>query len=91
MTGGAARVAQLTLLSRAYCHLCDEMRAALTPIAARHAIPIVVIDVDGAPALEARYGDRVPVLFAGTPDGGVEVCHYTLDQDAVHRALSVAR
>jgi len=88
MTAARARVAQLTLLSRAYCHLCDDMHAALAPLAARHAMPVVVIDVDGAPALEARYGERVPVLFAGTPDDGVELCHYRLDRDAVIRALS---
>ena len=69
----------LTLLSRAYCHLCDEMQAALAPLAARHDAKVVVIDVDAHPALEARYGERVPVLFAGAPEAGEELCHYHLD------------
>ncbi len=31
------------------------------------------IDVDADPALESRYGDRVPVL---TDAAGAEICHY---------------
>ncbi len=60
----------LTLLSRAYCHLCDEMLAALRPIADAHGASIHVVDVDADPALEAAYGDDVPVLFAGDPGDG---------------------
>ena len=57
---------KLTLLSRAYCHLCDEMLAAVQPIARAHGATVEVIDVD-APAnaaLEGLWGDRVPALFA---------------------------
>jgi len=86
--GAAPRSARLTLLSRAYCHLCDEMAAALAPLAARHGAVVDVIDVDTDAALEARYGERVPVLLAGTPPDGVELCHYRLDVAAVARALS---
>jgi len=83
-------VVQLTLLSRAYCHLCDDMLAALAPLAARHGAKVVVIDVDAHPALEARYGARVPVLLAGPPETGTELCHYRLDAAAVRRALGDA-
>ena len=34
------------------------------------------LDVDADPALEARYGERVPVL---TDAAGRELCHYRLD------------
>ena len=93
--GGLAAISlgcavQLTLLSRAYCHLCDEMQAALAPLAARHGAKVVVIDVDAHPALEARYGERVPVLLAGTAEAGVELCHYRLDTAAVRLALGEA-
>jgi hypothetical protein len=77
----------LTLLSRAYCHLCDEMRDALAPIAAAHGARVVVVDVDADPSLEARYGDLVPVLLAGDAATGVEICHYRLDAAAVLAAL----
>jgi thiol-disulfide isomerase/thioredoxin len=78
----------LTLLARAYCHLCDEMRDALEPLAKRFGVRVDVRDVDADEALERRYGDRVPVLILGSPESGVELCHYTLDVQAVLRALN---
>ena len=79
---------QLTLLSRAYCHLCDEMETALRPLLG--AVPLVVVDID-APEhakLDARYGDAVPVLFLGTPSDGRELCRLRLDARNVLEALA---
>ena len=78
----------LTLLSRAYCHLCDEMRDALAPIALRHGVAVVELDVDAHPALEAQFGQLVPVLLLGAPENGAELCHYRLDAPAVEAALA---
>jgi hypothetical protein len=80
----------LTLLTRAYCHLCDEMRAALRPLVAGRRVKVVEIDVDADPVLEARYGDLVPVLLDGDADGET-LCHYHLDRAAVRAALERAR
>jgi hypothetical protein len=83
---------KLTLLSRAYCHLCDEMLAEVQPMAKARGAVVEVIDVD-APAhaaLEAEWGDRVPALFAGAPRSGNLLCHYRLDRDRVAEALSPA-
>ena len=77
----------LTLLSRAYCHLCDEMLAAVTPLAAASGAVLTVVDVDADPELERIYGDRVPVLFAGDPAAGHEVCHWRLDRARLEAAL----
>jgi len=66
------------------------MRAALAPLLARRSIELIELDVDADAALEARYGERVPVLLAGTPADGVELCHYRLDVAAVARALSAS-
>lgn len=79
--------ARLTLLTRAYCHLCDDMRAALAPLAGRAGATIVEIDVDTDPELEARFGDRVPVLLQGGV-GGPELCHFRLDAERVRQALA---
>jgi hypothetical protein len=79
---------KLTLLSRSYCHLCDEMLAAVRPLAAAHGMEVVVIDVDADPQLEAAHGDRVPVLFLGTPEGGRELCHFHVDLPRVSEALA---
>ncbi|SAK90860.1 glutaredoxin 2 [Caballeronia pedi] len=75
--------APFVLYGRAWCHLCEDMRAELEPIAARHGVAIEWIDIDEDPSLEARYNERVPVL---TLDG-VELCQYRLDVSAVDAAL----
>ena len=80
----------LTLLTRAYCHLCDEMRDAAEPVASRHGASLVEIDVDTHPALEARYGDLVPVLMLGAPEAHAVLCHYRFESGAVEAALREA-
>ena len=77
-------VAPLTLYSRAWCHLCDDMRAALEPLLAEFGAQIEVIDVDSDPSLEARYNEQVPVLLCD----GIELCHYRLDESRVREALA---
>lgn len=83
-TGSPAEAPTLTLLSREYCHLCHEMLAALRRLQGRHAFRIEVVDVDRHPALEERWGDKVPVLL----DGEREICRYHLDLDAVDARLA---
>ena len=78
---------KLTLLVRAYCHLCDEMSAQLTAFLALRKATVEVIDIDAHPVLEARWGDKVPVLL----DGEHELCHYRLDAAAVTRWFDQAR
>ena len=78
---------RLTLLTRADCHLCDEMLTAVQPLAAELGLALAVVDVDAEPALEAAYGERVPVLFAGDPGGGVELCRFRLDRGRVVAAV----
>ena len=82
---------EFTLLVRAYCHLCEEMRTALEPLALRVGATIVEIDVDAHPALEATFGERVPVLLLGGVGDGRELCHYRLDAPRVTQALASAR
>lgn len=38
---------------------------------------VEVVDIDHHPALETKWGDKVPVLL----NGDVEICHYFLDTD----------
>ena len=56
----------LTLLTRAYCHLCDDMRVAIAPLAARFGADVIELDVDADAALEERYGERIPLLLLGS-------------------------
>jgi len=77
---------RLTLLVRAYCHLCDEMRDAVRPLAENAHVPLDEIDIDADPRLEARWGELVPVLLGGNR----ELCHYRVDRDALARYLAGA-
>lgn len=76
-----------TLYARSWCHLCDDMLAALRTLETpARPFAIAVVDVDADPALVARFDELVPVLY-GDPDGP-ELCHYFLDADAVQRYLA---
>ncbi len=75
---------KLKVLSRTYCHLCEEMLSALQHLQGRFSFDIDVVDVDSDPALEAKWGDKVPVLL----DGEIEICHYHLDVAALDARLA---
>lgn len=73
---------KFTLYSRSWCHLCEDMLAALNAMqtdALR--FDVDVIDVDADEALVARFDELVPVLYGDLSEP--ELCHYFLDRDAV--------
>jgi len=74
----------LTVYSRAYCHLCDEMIEALQGLQGLFHFDIAVIDVDADPELERRHGESVPVLM----HDGRELCHFRLVPSIVTAYLS---
>ncbi|TMH35553.1 MAG: glutaredoxin family protein [Betaproteobacteria bacterium] len=55
------------------------MREAVLPLLASHGATLETIDVDGDSRLEARWGEKVPVLLAGER----ELCHHFIDRAAV--------
>ncbi|MBQ5947435.1 glutaredoxin family protein [Massilia sp. ST3] len=76
-----------TLYSRVWCHLCEDMLAALKALEQPgRPFAITVLDVDADPALEARFDELVPVLY-GDPDGE-ELCHYFLDREKVEAYIA---
>ncbi len=77
----------LTLLSRSYCHLCQEMGVALAPLAEEFGASVTVLDVDSEPQVEARYDELVPVLLHGES----EICHYFLDEAKTREYLAGIR
>ena len=81
------QAAPLTLYGRAWCHLCDDMRAALEPLLAEFGAQVEIVDIDADSLLEARYNELVPVLVCD----GVELCHYHLDEGRVRAALTARR
>ena len=46
MKSAAVRAPLLTLYSRAWCHLCEEMRVELEPLARAFGATVEVVDVD---------------------------------------------
>jgi thioredoxin-like negative regulator of GroEL len=81
---------RFTLYSRSWCHLCEDMLAALQAFMAREGRPysVDVVDVDADPGLVARFDELVPVLYGDTD--GPELCHYFLDETALRRHLAQA-
>jgi len=66
------------LFGRAYCHLCEEMAAALR----RLGVDFEEIDVDSDPRLDERYGADVPVLQM---EDGKELCRHRLTPEAIRQ------
>jgi hypothetical protein len=75
----------LTLYSRAECHLCTTMHDELLPLL-RGRARVEIVDIDADRDLERRYGQRIPVLTAGT----AELSCVRLDAARVERYLSAA-
>ncbi|MEJ0084364.1 MAG: glutaredoxin family protein [Pseudomonadota bacterium] len=74
----------LVVLSRADCHLCEDMLRELAELERTHSIPPVsIVDVDADPALARQFGLKVPVLLL---DGSV-ICHYTLNSNELLRLV----
>lgn len=78
---------KLTLVSRACCHLCDDMEMALRPLSAEFGIRVDRIDVDADAELKARYDELVPVLLHEDS----ELCHYFLEVAKVRDYLTKIR
>jgi hypothetical protein len=74
---------RLTLYGRSYCHLCDEMLAALATLRGEFGFAVDVVDVDRDAAMEQRFGTLVPVLM----HAGTELCHYRLDAGKIRAYL----
>jgi glutaredoxin len=53
----------VTLYTRANCHLCGEVKQVLLRARAKAAFTLHEVDIDTDPALVARYNDEVPVVL----------------------------
>lgn len=71
------------LYTRSGCHLCDEMEQGVEILQSTLNFTVDVITINGDTQLEARYGDKVPVLARGDNI----ICQYVLDEDALIQAI----
>jgi glutaredoxin len=76
---------RLELLTRAGCHLCVIASETLARIGAEAGLVPRETDVDADPALQAEYGDRVPVVLLD----GREHSYFTVDVVRLRRDLNV--
>ncbi|MDO9600927.1 MAG: glutaredoxin family protein [Rhodocyclaceae bacterium] len=74
------------MYGRPYCHLCDDMLAALEATRGEFDFAVEVVDVDAHPEWVERYDQLVPVLTLA----GEEICHYFLDLERLRTVLRQA-
>jgi uncharacterized membrane protein len=55
----------VTLYSRAGCHLCDQAKADLEALSEQYPHKLIVVDVDGDKEFRKAYGEEVPVVEVG--------------------------
>src|SRR4051794_29651048 len=80
-----AEVARLQLLTRVGCHLCTTAAETLARIGGEADLVPEEVDVDTDPALQAEFGDRVPVVMLD----GREHSYFTVDVVRLRRDLGL--
>jgi glutaredoxin len=61
----AAGAMEVTLYTRPGCHLCDEAKAAITPLLREFHALLREVNIDLDAELTEKYGWDVPVAFIG--------------------------
>ncbi|MGH9733361.1 MAG: glutaredoxin family protein [Candidatus Acidiferrales bacterium] len=73
----------ITLYTRAACHLCEEAKSVIAPIAAQVGASVHEVDIDADPVLRERYTKDVPVVFVGPRF----FAKYRVDAERLRRTL----
>ncbi|HYL84178.1 MAG TPA: glutaredoxin family protein [Candidatus Angelobacter sp.] len=55
----------VTLYTRPGCHLCEEAKAAISPLLQEFSAVLHEVNIDEDAVLKERYGWDIPVLFIG--------------------------
>lgn len=76
----------LILYGRPECHLCDEMKAIVVPVARELGCTLEQIDISGNPELEAQYGTEIPVLMVN----GRKAFKYRVSERELRKRLARA-
>ncbi len=62
--------ATLRFHTRPGCTLCEKAWPVALELARRHGLELSSVDVSADPELQARYGERIPVLLIGEHELG---------------------
>jgi glutaredoxin len=76
-------VTKITLYGKPGCHLCEDARAALERVRAGRGFELEEVDVSLDPALNRRYGERIPVLALD----GEELFEFFVDEESLRERL----
>ncbi len=83
-TAGGNITGEWVVYSKPDCSLCDLFLQDLAAVAGEQiAAAVRVVDISASPALQAKYGHRIPVLAIE----GEVVCYYRLDADRIRPFL----
>ena len=74
---------EVVLYGKAGCHLCDDARAVVLDVRGRRRFELTEVDVSLDPVLNARYGERIPVVVVD----GVEAFELGLSAPELERVL----
>jgi glutaredoxin len=77
----------VTLYGRPGCHLCDDARAALVPLAAELRFALEEVDIEGDDDLHRRYLERIPVVALD----GEELFDFFVDEGILRRSIARVR
>jgi hypothetical protein len=75
---------RVTVYTRARCGLCAAAEADVARICADVGAGWTTVDVDSDPALQAEYGDRVPVIDVDGREHGF----WRVEEDRLRAALA---
>ncbi len=79
----------VTLYTRVGCHLCDDAKKPVArAVAATASASLRVVDIAGQADLEARYGQRIPVVAVPEGEGERVLAEGKISDLRLRRALS---
>lgn len=80
----------VTLYTRTGCHLCDDAKKPVArAVAATSGATLRIVDIAGHADLEARYGQRIPVVAIPTDGEEQVIAEGKISDLRLRRALSV--
>jgi len=77
-------MAHVTLYSKPGCHLCETARDSLIRIQKMHPFELEEVNIQADPALEAEYGEQIPVVTLN----GTFLFEYTVDETRLRQLLN---
>lgn len=60
-----ARKPEVTIYTRAGCHLCEEAKSAIAPLLTEFRATLREIDIENDDTLVQRFGCDIPVIYIG--------------------------